>query len=523
MIQSLSIKNFKACKNIQLNNLGKVNYLVGKNKSGKSSIMQAIYYDILENNIKTERSQSLKDIKFQEYCHTDTKIQINFTSGDYRTHLPIFVSHESEILKDLYYDKPSESGLIYDLEDSIYWSLHRSKYLEFSSLQYMQTYSYEDGGYGYHQGHGFLGEILEFLQSENNLNSDIVDVIHEKKLYQSIHTSSGEKSIYSLIRLLSKLDNYDNIYHKSRQGYTSGLLIDMNLIVCIEEPETNHHPDWQKKIPELLDKQIQLFEQISAERESKINLQFFITTHSPFVIRRALDYQNHKVFHLEDGMCLAKFDQQKIQNEGVISFDNVLKDLGFQMKDVYYPNCLIYVEGVTDLLYIQYWLDLYQVDLEKKFRRGLDYEFVEYGGVLASHLIINPEMKVKADKMNLLLKNRNIFFITDNDSIASGGKGSNFENAKKRIANEISEVSQKGYKAKFFKFEDIDQVTTIESLIDEGENSSSIYPSNTKLKRVCKNIEFWKKEGKTFDGFIHNEKIMKLIKPIYEFIYECNH
>ncbi|NEQ98788.1 MAG: AAA family ATPase [Cyanothece sp. SIO2G6] len=43
MLKSLSIENFRCFKKFDLNPLGRVNLLVGKNNCGKTSILEAIH------------------------------------------------------------------------------------------------------------------------------------------------------------------------------------------------------------------------------------------------------------------------------------------------------------------------------------------------------------------------------------------------------------------------------------------------------------------------------------------------
>lgn len=547
MIKSIKIKNFKACKNIELNYLGEVNYIVGKNRSGKSSLIQAIYNNLSINgikkryedlllkqeddtwidHIKCERQGYIDSIKFKEFIKDDTDINIEFYSHSYENHLAIFISQESEILKDLYFISSRKEDIDDRIEDLVWKSLTHSFYLEWSSLQNLQTSSYEDGGYGLHQKYdGFFGEIIDDYRDENNNiipERAFIDNIKDHKLYSPENISSGEKTLYSLIRVLNSLDKNHPLYHKSRQGYSSDMLDNMNLVICIEEPESGLHIEWQKRIPKVINRILILLKEKNEEQESNIDIQFFITTHSPFFIRNALSYYNHKIFHIEDGVCKSFINKESIDNGGVIDLENILNSVGFEMKDIYYSNCLIYVEGASDLLYIEYWLNLYQQSLTPKFDRGLDYDFIEYGGTLASHLIMQSKNRYEKNYkyINILYRNRNIFFISDNDSIVSGGKGSTFENTKDRIQKEIEQLQEEGYRAKFFKFHNKDKISTIESLIWHNE----LAPKNTsgsKVEKAYKNILFWERTDKSLDDFEHNESIIKMIEEIYNFIKECN-
>ncbi|MGK7943639.1 MAG: ATP/GTP-binding protein [Microcystaceae cyanobacterium] len=53
MLTSLQIENFRGFRSFQLSNLGKINLLVGSNNSGKTSILEAIYFLDSPNNIKS--------------------------------------------------------------------------------------------------------------------------------------------------------------------------------------------------------------------------------------------------------------------------------------------------------------------------------------------------------------------------------------------------------------------------------------------------------------------------------------
>jgi len=51
MLQSLKIEGFRGFQNFEMANLGRINLLVGKNNSGKTSILEAIQFLYAQNNI----------------------------------------------------------------------------------------------------------------------------------------------------------------------------------------------------------------------------------------------------------------------------------------------------------------------------------------------------------------------------------------------------------------------------------------------------------------------------------------
>lgn len=288
------------------------------------------------------------------------------------------------------------------------------------------------------------------------------------------------------------------------------------LILLMDEPENSLHPYLQKLLPVFFDN---LFKSAHF-----CELQFFISTHSPFLIRGALEHTNHKIFHLEDGSLKKSFDKKKLIEQSGLPFDNVLSDLGFEMKDIYYPNCLIYVEGPTDIIYIHYWLKLYikeKLSIKEKdykdYQKGIDFDFVEFGGTLASHLTATFynsddqfDEKLTSSLQNMFSSNRNVLFITDDDD----GK-SHFENAKNRIEELLNQNNEKGFNNEFIKCA---SVKTIEDFIGDNINADKSKP---KLKASVNNVLCWKDNQDLKLSDFHPKLEQELICKVYDFIKSC--
>ncbi|GAA6621765.1 AAA family ATPase [Scytonema sp. NUACC26] len=57
MLHEISIHNYRSFKNFQIDELARVNLIVGSNNSGKTSLLEAIYLLVNQNN-----PQSLLDL-----------------------------------------------------------------------------------------------------------------------------------------------------------------------------------------------------------------------------------------------------------------------------------------------------------------------------------------------------------------------------------------------------------------------------------------------------------------------------
>ncbi|MBH1971850.1 MAG: ATP-binding protein [Moraxellaceae bacterium] len=147
----------------------------------------------------------------------------------------------------------------------------------------------------------------------------------------------------------------------------------------IEEPDLAMHPSMQRAL-------------IQAMLDKKEH-QYFLTTHSNHFLDMALESDDISIFQvqkeIEDGK--AKF---KITHATAI-LKSVFEDLGIRNSSVLLANCTIWVEGVTDKLYLKAYMKKYLQELSledtKKFKKydlykeDLHYIFAEYQGSNIMH------------------------------------------------------------------------------------------------------------------------------------------
>lgn len=171
------------------------------------------------------------------------------------------------------------------------------------------------------------------------------------------------------------------------------------LLLFIEEPEMTLHPWMQRKLLEVL-----------LTSEYSKNVQIFMTTHSNHMLDILLDY--------EDDVATYSFkkesdDEYLIQNN--TKNKEILDLLWVRNSSVFLSNCIIWVEGISDRLYIKKFLELYYESLDwKNYEEDKHYSIVEYGWGNITHFNFDEEDQSKITT-NIKAIQGNNFLLADND------------------------------------------------------------------------------------------------------------
>jgi predicted ATP-dependent endonuclease of OLD family len=527
-------KSFDVNSYTEVSDIKNVNVIIGKNNSGKSSVIDMVEYVLNPKKFSDNKSR-FSDIELmftigeekinqvfqknssgggipgnhydfgQNYIGKDIRASINTNKRGYGDEMPYFQYIYSEQQPEIF-----NNGL------NSYWNK-----LANSCMSYMDVYQFRrldaerniipemdsENENLQPNGDGACNLIRKFINFsqydekliENILLEELNRIMYPEANFSNIRVQQVQRDEHLLWEVfLEEKDSGRFALSQSGSGLKTIILILLNLLIipetkeykgkkviyAFEEIENNLHPALQRRVFDYL-----------YEFAADHNIMMFLTTHSHVAINTYYGKACAQIFHVtkENSVSTMKLIDNYVDKV------EILNDLDVRASDLLQSNGIIWVEGPSDRIYIKKWLEVF---CNCKFEEGKDYQFLYYGGRLLSHYTADHESD---NLINVLLTNHNAAIIIDSDKKSNNAK---INNTKKRVKDEFNKNESFCWITKGKEIENYVPKEAIEKSLD------------IKLKNECGQYELFPDFINVLDGNFASHKVEFATKIISHITYE---
>lgn len=471
---SLKIRTYKCFLDVEqgFEKILPLNIIIGKNNSGKSSLIDLIEYLIEPTEtLLNSKGQIILNVKLsEEFIENIARKNAELTKSSSLGH----INSIKENLKDFvgsdlrFLVKPRESVLI--LSEKIEFGQYKDAVIEMvrdfyrdkffkrinAERDILPDWGPQNGKLELApDGKGATGLIKQIVHHSDyktqiikktlitelntilNPDINIID-IHPQEISDQKQSGAPKYEIYLHT---SAQDDYIAL-SKMGTGIKTVILLLLNLIVIpeiqgpqkdklvfgLEELENNLHPSMQRR----------LFNYI-ADYAMKYNSIFFITTHSSVVIDLFSSNKIVQLIHVvqQANGSIASTIEKKTDGR------NILNDLGYKASDLLLSNGIIWVEGPSDVIYLELFMELFK-KMNSMHLTKLNYTIQALSTAVWKHAGFSDfDWEKIANVQNQLISltkvNHNHLIILDNDNNYENLLPSNWGN----FSNSIGKIKAK--------------------------------------------------------------------------------
>jgi predicted ATPase len=389
-VKTIEIKNFKGLNSVTLEDCGAINAIVGKNNSGKSSVLHAIDMAGLALNVRGwDRFQpklAIKDLfadvgNFAIDVALDDGASIQITANpDYG---PVLSPQptDAQRLKTVLILPDVASGMLrrqHRTPKRILQNIENRNYGEINALEMLFAIKF----YSQRSERGMTPETYTTIIDEVKRYFPDIDEVESDRTEDDIATLTYSEYGRTL----------DILYSGTGLKHFLDVLLKTSVsgadIVLLDEPELGLHPDLQRRFVEYLSR-------LAKEK----GIQFFLATHSQVLLNYADSISYYRITNSKGARQLASVPKTAIST--------LLDDLGLRPSDVLNQDICLLVEGATDVIFLEHVIrNLYSSDFEK-----VGVAVLQYGGSAADGIVSGA-----IDVSNIAPVQRYAYWLRDRDA-----------------------------------------------------------------------------------------------------------
>lgn len=389
-IDSIHIQNFKGLRNISIENLGNINAIVGKNNSGKSSILHAIDMASLALEINSWNAFEPK-LAIRDLFNDAGDFSINITYQD-NSEIQIKTNDAYRPIKDSNVLENQKFNSILIWPDVAAGMKNRQRPTPRRIIEQV-----ENRNFGEVDSLEILSAIKYYAErGERGLEyDDYKELIDEVKFYFPDITEVESDRTEDLEPSLTYEEygrRLDILYSGSGLKHFLDVLVKTTIsgadVVLIDEPEMGLHPDLQRRFISYLHK-----------LEEEKDVQIFLATHSQVLLNYADTLNYYRVRNSSGDRNISSVPDDAIHT--------ILRDLGLRPSDVFNQDMCLMVEGASEIVFFEHIIrNLYEKEFEK-----VGIGILQYGGLAADGIISGS-----IDVSNIVSAQEYTFWIRDRDN-----------------------------------------------------------------------------------------------------------
>lgn len=508
-VKNIHFKGYKAFSSDEyadINNISQVNVIIGKNNSGKTSmldVIELVYSDQSEIRPGFDIDPVAVDIEFDremgEGVFSGGLLGIgNWNKSNFVLFVdgkvfPAEINASKNIIIKPHSQLESVKAHLHGAENVIKKRRLSNKFYKISAERNICPEIEESDIRLEPNGDGATNLIKTIVNDssydesiiESKLLGELNKIMIPDAEYESIRVQQfTEENVVKWEVFLKEKGMKRVPLSKTGSGLKTIVLVLLNLIVLpeikgykgynkicgFEELENNLHPALQRRLFDYI-------YQYAVENDTIV----FLTTHSHIAINAFFDKEKAALYHVikEDGKAGIKCIESHIDKT------EILDDLDVKASDILQSNGIIWVEGPSDRIYIKRWMELFT---DNKYVEGRDYQFLYYGGRLLSQYSADEETEL----VNIITTNRNAAIVIDSDKRYANTP---LNNTKQRIIAEFSKLNMFSWVTKGKEIENYLPKDALEQML------------NTTIKKQCGRFELFPQYVDKYYNRFANKKV----------------